>query len=79
MKLSLVAIPDSIETTLQNQYLREYSNSRFPNVELIQLDREQTIVDPLYMEATNKRYKNPIPIRCLPDAEVPRRHLPSMG
>lgn len=79
MKLSLVTIPDNMETILQKQYLREYSNSRFPTVDLIMLDRDQTIVDPLYLEATNKRFKNPTPIRCLPEAEVTKKTLTKYG
>jgi hypothetical protein len=61
----IVRIPDNRDTVMQKVYLREYAERHFPFVDLIRLDRNETIVDDLYVEATNRRFLDPVRIHAL--------------
>lgn len=79
MKPELIKIPDIRDTVIQKNMLREFAISRYPQVDLIRLDRNATIVDPLYLESTSKRFMTPVPIYCLPDAEPTKKTLTKYG
>lgn len=75
----LVRIPDDFDTVLQKQYLREYADSRFPIVRLARLDRVQTLKDPLYNEATARRFQDPVDLRAYAEHEPPKKILIKYG
>lgn len=75
----LIKIPDNYDTMAQKNYLREYAEAYYPLVDLVLLDREQTIVDDLYIEATAKRFKAPKPIRCYVEHNPTKKSLKKYG
>lgn len=74
-----VKIPDVASTALQKSYLREYADAMYPKVDLIRMDRNLTVVDPLYLESPARRFLPPISIRCLPDHEPAKKILTKYG
>lgn len=76
---NLVTIPYTYDTMLQKNYLREFAESRYPQVELIRLNREDTVVDELYLESTVKRFHEPLKIFCLPEHEPNKKTLTKYG
>lgn len=75
----LITIPDSYDSIIQRNYLREFAATRFPTVELIRLNREETIVDDLYMESVAKRFMEPVAVKVLPDHQPTKKTLTKYG
>jgi hypothetical protein len=75
----LVRIPDTFDTIIQKQYLREYADSRFPLVRLSRLDRVRTYKDPLYNEAMARRFLDPVDLRAYAEHSPPKKTLIKYG
>jgi hypothetical protein len=75
----LLRIPDNHDTTAQKGYLLEYATIAYPEVEIIRLDREATVVDELYLEAVSRVWKEPLKVRCLPDHKPTTKTLTKFG
>lgn len=75
----LTRIPDNHDTSAQKGYLREYSQIAYPEVEIVRLDRTETVVDELYLEATARRWMEPLKVRCLPDHKPSQKALTRFG
>ena len=61
---SIIRIPDNQDVTLQKVYMREFFERTMPEVDLVRLDREETVVDDLYNEAVARRFKAPFKLRA---------------
>jgi len=75
----IIRIPDTRDTVMQKIYLREYAERHFPIVNLIRLDRVETIVDELYVEATNRRFLQPEKIHSWVNHQPPKKLLGKYG
>jgi hypothetical protein len=75
----IVRIPDGFDTTMQKQTLREYAERHFPKVLLVRLDRHDTIVDDLYVEATDRRFLDPFEVFCYVEHEPSKKMLIKYG
>jgi hypothetical protein len=75
----LAKIPDNHDIVMQKAYLREYAIIGYPTVELVRLDREETVVDELYLEATARRWMEPLSVKCLPEHKPSSKALTKYG
>ena len=75
----LLHIPHTFDTVIQKEALRELAESRYPLVDLARLDRRRTVVDKLYHEAADKRFKDPLRIRALVLHEPQKKDLNKYG
>lgn len=75
----LARIPDTYDVMVQKDYIREFSERTYPNVQLIRLNRDETVVDDLYMEAPARRFREPITLRAMVEHKPAQKALGKYG
>lgn len=75
----LARIPDTYDTMVQKNYIREFSERTYPTVQLIRLNRDETVVDDLYLEAPARRFREPTPIKALVEHKPAQKSLSKYG
>lgn len=75
----ILHIPDTFDTVLQKQELREYAERHYPKVGLARLNRNRTNVDGLYNETSDPRFHDPEMVFCYVDHEPTKKSLIKYG
>jgi hypothetical protein len=75
----LVRIPTNESTTLQKNYIKEFSEITYPMVSMHLLNREETIVDELYLEAQTRSFKDGVDLRAFVEHKPEAKALGKFG
>lgn len=76
---NLIRIPDTFDTAYQKQQLREYCEIFLPEVKLIRIDRDKTIVDDLYFETSDRIWAEPVTIKAYVEHQPTKKNLGKYG
>lgn len=75
----LARIPETYDTMVQKTYVREHAERVYPTVQLLRLNREETVVDDLYMEAPSRRFREPVDIKAMVEHKPAQKSLGKYG
>jgi hypothetical protein len=78
--VDIIHIPDNRDTAMQKVWVDEFWTRHYPEIPLYRLDRVETIKDPLYNEAIERRHmETPIMLNAYIDPEPSKKILTKYG